>query len=298
MTILVTGATGTVGAGLINRLSDEGLSFRIMTRSPETARVPENVQVVKGDFSDLTSLRAAMDGISTLFLLNAVSPDELHQAITAVNAAHESGIRNVVYLSVMDAEKFANVPHFAAKVAAEHAIRSLSFSAAILRPNYFMQNDLDAVPVVIEHGVYPMVIGSRGVSMVDVRDIADAALIELARLERGERPGSVVSRNLVGADVVSADLAAAIWSSELGRPIHYVGDDLVRAEEQMSQAMPQSMAYDLCRMFEGFQTHGFAASSRDVEQFTSLLGRPPRSYRDLVRETVAGLGRSSEVGDT
>lgn len=268
----------------------------MMTRSPDTARVPENVQVVKGDFSDLTSLRAAMDGISTLFLLNAVRPDELHQAITAVNAAHESGIRNIVYLSVMDAEKFANVPHFAAKVAAEYTIRSLGFSAAILRPNYFMQNDLDAVPVLIEHGVYPMVIGSRGVSMVDVRDIADAAVIELTRLERGERPGSVVSHNLVGADVVSAEMAAAIWSSALGRPIHYIGDDLARAEEQMSQGMPLSMAYDLCRMFEGFQTKGFAASSRDVEQFTNLLGRPPRRYRDLVRETVSSLVRNFGAG--
>lgn len=297
MTILVTGATGTIGARLSARLSMDGLSVRVMTRSPETSLFPKNVQVAKGDFSDLTSLRSAMEGVSTLFLLNAVRPDELHQGITAVNAAHEAGVRNIVYLSVMDAEKFVNVPHFAAKVAVERAIRSLGFSGAVLRPNYFMQNDLDALPVLVEHSVYPMVIGSRGVSMVDVRDIVDAAVIELTRLECGDRSGFIVSHNLVGADVVSADIATDIWSSELGKPIYYVGDDLKVAEDQLARGMPRSMAFDLCRMFEGFQTNGFIASSNDVEQFTSLLGRSPRRYRSFVQETLAGFARSSKSGD-
>jgi uncharacterized protein YbjT (DUF2867 family) len=142
-----------------------------------------------------------------------------------------------------------------------------------------------------------MAIGSHGVSMVDVRDIADAAAIELTRLECGERLGSIVSHNLVGSDVISADIATDIWSSELGKPIYYVGDDLTAAEEQMANGMPRSMAFDLCRMFEGFQTNGFVGSSNDVEQFSSLLGRPPRSYKSFVRETAAGLIRSSQTGD-
>lgn len=287
MTILITGATGTVGAGLSARLANEGLSIRVMTRSPETSSFPKSIQVVKGDFADLASLRSAMEGVSTLFLLNAVRPDELHHGITAVNAAHQAGVRNIVYLSVMDAEKFVGVPHFAAKVAVERAIRDLGFSGAVLRPNYFMQNDLDALPVLIEHSVYPMVIGSRGISMVDVRDIVDAAAIELIRLERGSRAGSVETHKLVGADVITAEVATEIWSSELGKPIHYAGDDLTAAEEQMAKGMPQSIAFDLCRMFEVFQTNGFIASSNDVEQFTSLLGRSPRSYRSFVRETLA-----------
>ncbi|MBK6491101.1 MAG: NAD(P)H-binding protein [Sphingomonadales bacterium] len=62
MTILVTGATGAVGAGLSTRLSKEGLSVRVMTRSPETSPFPKDVQVAKGDFSDLTSLRSAVEG--------------------------------------------------------------------------------------------------------------------------------------------------------------------------------------------------------------------------------------------
>ena len=146
MTILLTGVTGTVGAFLSRRLSEEDLSVQAMTRSAETSRFPKNFQVVKGDFSELMSLRSAMEGVSTLFLLNAVRPDEFHQAITAANAANEAGVKSVVYLSVMNAEKFVNVSHFAAKVATERAIRSLGFSGTILRTNYFMQNDLNALP--------------------------------------------------------------------------------------------------------------------------------------------------------
>lgn len=288
MTILLTGATGTVGTGLSKRLMKEDLRVRVMTRSPEVSRFPEKVEVVRGEFSDPTSLRSAMKDISTLFLLNSVGPDELHQSMTAVNVARESMISNIVYLSVMDAEKFVNVPHFATKSAVERAIRSLGFSASFLRPNYFMQNDLKALSVLLKHSLYPMSIGACGLSMVDVRDIVDAAVIEVTRLERRERLGTIVSHNLVGPDVISADIATEIWSSALGKPIYYVGNDLAAAEEKMASNMPRSMAFDLCRMFEAFQSNGFIASTTDVEQFASLLGRHPRSYRCFVRDTLAG----------
>lgn len=90
MTVLITGAAGTVGAGLSARLANEGLRIRVMTLSPETSSFPKSIQVVKGDFADLASLRSAMDGVSTLLLLNAVRPDELHHGMTAVNAAHQA----------------------------------------------------------------------------------------------------------------------------------------------------------------------------------------------------------------
>ena len=61
---------------------------------------PAGVTEVAGDLTDVSSLRAALSSVRTLFLLNAVTPDEMTQALIALNLAHEAGIERVVYLSV------------------------------------------------------------------------------------------------------------------------------------------------------------------------------------------------------
>ncbi len=82
-----------------------------------------------------------MTGVTTLFLLNAVTAEELTQTLLTLNLAREAGIERLVYFSVFQGEAFANVPHFAAKHTAELMIEQFDIPATILRPNCFMQND-------------------------------------------------------------------------------------------------------------------------------------------------------------
>src|SRR3546814_20926994 len=72
-----------------------------------------------------------------------------------------------------------NVPHFAGKFGVERMIERMGFSATILRPAYFMDNDLTIKDVVLGHGTYPMPIGDKGLAMIDGRDIGEIAAIEL-----------------------------------------------------------------------------------------------------------------------
>ena len=102
MTLLVTGSTGLIGSNVVALLAAQGASVRALTRSPEKTRFPAGVEVVKGDFLDVASMRAAMAGVNTLFLLNTVAPDEVTQALIALNLAREAGIDRIVYLSYMD----------------------------------------------------------------------------------------------------------------------------------------------------------------------------------------------------
>lgn len=141
MTILVTGGTGTVGAEVTRHLAAAGQQVRALTRSPETASFPPGVTPVKGELADIDALRAGLDGVSGLFLLSAVSPDELTGTLLALDLAHQAGLRNLVYLSVIHADRYLAPPHFAAKVAAERVIEDLDLPATILRPGYYMQND-------------------------------------------------------------------------------------------------------------------------------------------------------------
>ena len=153
MTILVTGATGRVGRHVVNQLVKRGAAVRVLTRDPTKADFPAGVEVVQGDLLDIDALRAAFSGISTLFLLNAVTGDEFTQALVTLNIARECGVERVVYLSVIHADRFVNVPHFAVKSGAERMIEQMGFSATILRPTYFIDNELMIKDVVLNHEI-------------------------------------------------------------------------------------------------------------------------------------------------
>ncbi|MBY5523328.1 SDR family oxidoreductase [Rhizobium leguminosarum] len=287
MTILVTGATGNVGRQVVEHLVKRGADVRTLVRDPSKADFPAGVSVVQGDFLDVDSLRNAMSGVSTLFLLSAVVPDEFTQALIALNVARSTGIERIVYLSVIHADVYVNVPHFAGKFGVERMIEQMGFKATILRPAYFIQNDLMVKDVITGYGAYPMPIGAKGLAMIDVRDIAEIAAFELLRREQAAEPLALERINLVGPETLTGTDIAAIWSDVLARPIAYGGDNTEGFEQNLRQFMPAWMAYDMRLMGERFLTDGMLPETGDVERLTKLLGRPLRSYRAFASETVA-----------
>jgi uncharacterized protein YbjT (DUF2867 family) len=287
MTILVTGATGSVGRQVIDQLVKRGVEVRALVRDPAKASFPAGVTVVQGDLQDPDSLRGRFAGVSALFLLNAVVPDEFTQALMALNLAKEAGVERVVYLSVIHSDRYVNVPHFAGKFGVERMIEQMGFSATILRPAYFMNNELTIKDTVLGYGVYPMPIGSKGLAMIDVRDIGEIAAIELIHRKNADRPIPLEHINLVGPDTLTGADAAAIWSDVLGRSIVYAGDDTAAFEQNLRNFMPSWMAYDMRLMSERFLSDGMIPRAGDVERLTAMLGRPLRSYRDFIAEIAA-----------
>ncbi|SDN09683.1 SDR family oxidoreductase [Afipia sp. GAS231] len=291
MTILVTGATGNVGRQVVEQLVKRGASVRALVRDSAKAEFPAGVSVVQGDLLDVDSLRNAFSGVSTLFLLNAVVPDEFTQALIALNVAREAGVERLVYLSVIHSDRYLNVPHFAGKFGVERMIEAMGFNATILRPAYFMQNELMIKDVVLGHGVYPMPIGSQGLAMVDARDIGEVAAIELVRRENASDPLPLTRINVVGPDTLTGSDVVAIWTKVLGRPIVYGGDDTAAFEKSLRQFMPGWMAFDMRLMSERFLDLGMIPDAGDVAQLNALLGHPLRSYRDFATEISATTNR-------
>lgn len=279
MTILVTGATGNVGRHVIDQLVQRGAPVRALVRNLAKADFPTGVDVVEGDLLDVDGLRRAFDGVSTLFLLNAVVPDEFTQALVTLNVAREAGVQRVVYLSVIHSDVYVNVPHFAGKFGVERMIEQMGFAATILRPAYFIDNDVTIKDVVLGYGVYPMPVGAKGLAMVDARDIAEVAAIELVRRHDAAQPLPIERINVVGPDTLTGADVAAIWSDVLGRPIAYGGDDTAGFEQNLRQFMPAWMAYDMRLMSERFLSDGMVPEAGDVERLVRILGRPLRTYR-------------------
>lgn len=286
MTILVTGSTGRIGTQVIAQLAQSGASVRALTRSPEKANFPENVTAVKGDLLDADAMRRALAGVKTLFLLVSNAPDELTQAINTLGLAREAGVQGIVYLSVTRSADYTDVSHFIGKYAVELMIEQLDLPATILRPSYFFQNDAMLKEPLEKAGLYVSPVGNKGVSMVDVRDIADAASIELLRRHHSDTPLPRKTYELSGPDALTGPTLAAIWADVLQREVRYGGNDLDVFEKNIKAQAPSWKAYDMRAMMQRYQIDGAVATANDIARLTDLLGRAPRSYRDFALETA------------
>jgi uncharacterized protein YbjT (DUF2867 family) len=287
MAILVTGSTGRIGSQILTKLQGRVDDVRALTRSPDNARIPVGVTPVRGDLGDVDSFRAALSDVSTLFLLAPNVADELTQAMLGLSIAREAGVTGIVYLSVFKSAEYTDVPHFSGKHTVERMIDDLDLPATVLRPAYFIQNDLTQKTPLLTMGVYGAPIGSKGVSMVDVGDIGDAAASEILRRHRSAKPLAQETYDLIGPQSLTGAELAAIWAEALGRPIRYGGDDLGEVENRLKTILPSWHAMDLRLMFRRYQTDGAVATPEGLARLTTLLGRAPRSYGEFAKDAAA-----------
>lgn len=170
--VLVIGATGTVGRGVVSKLLDASVTVRGLVRDPDSADLPSRLELARGDLSDPESLTGALDGVSAIFLVwPFTSPEvatELAPAAIDVIAEHS---RRIVYLS---ADAAGTRPEsFWARV--ERLIESSSADWTFLRPTGFAKNTLMWADQIRADGVvrWPYAAASR--SLIHEADIAAVA---------------------------------------------------------------------------------------------------------------------------
>jgi uncharacterized protein YbjT (DUF2867 family) len=282
MRILVMGGTGTTGSAVVRELLARGARVEVLTRdAAKAATLPQGARAVTGDVLEPHTVRTVFRGADGVFLLNPVSTTEAHEGLMALNGIRLAGVGRVVYLSVHEVDRAPHLPHFGSKIAVETALRAAGIPCTILRPNNFYQNDYWFQQAMLEHGVYPQPIGSKGISRVDVRDIGEAAAIALT-----EDGHAGETYDLVGPEVLTGNRTAEIWSEALGREVRYGGEDMDAWEQQSLAYLPAWMVFDFRLMYEHFQREGLAATEEAIERQTRMLGHPPRSFGDFTRETA------------
>ncbi len=118
--IMLTGTTGYVGGRLLKKLEQRNYSIRCMVRRPEIllSKTKSSTQVVKGSVLDISSLKVALEGISTAYyLVHSMSSEESFEE-TDRKAAHnfgkvakESGVKRIIYLGGLANETEKLSPH-------------------------------------------------------------------------------------------------------------------------------------------------------------------------------------------
>ena len=143
--ILVTGGTGFIGRALIRHLSESGHPVRALLRpSPVSPRLPRGVPVeaaVSG-INDPRGLRSAMVGVDTIYHLAGGEWRGAHASLleidirgtqSLVQAARESGVQRIFFVSHLGADRASAFPVFKAKAIAEEFIRRSGIDYTILR---------------------------------------------------------------------------------------------------------------------------------------------------------------------
>lgn len=293
MSTLVIGATDIVGHHIVRLLVARGERVLSLSRSTtETDNLPDAVEGVLGDLSDLVSLRIVFEGVENVVLITPPNPDEARLGVNAVTAARAAAIDKLVFLSTHQLDDYPDVLHFAAKVPIERAIRESRIPWTMIRANTLFQADVLYRDDIVEDGVYPQPMGRMGVNRIDARDVAEAVVNALMQTGHDEQ-----TYPLVGSDAHTGESVAATYAHLLGRPVRYAGDDVEAWGERMKTRISDWLNRDCQTMWEQFQQRGHLATAEDHALCRFILGREPHRFEAYAAEMLGTAAfRPVELG--
>src|SRR6266536_55767 len=174
-TVLVTGATGTIGRDLVKILSGNGVPVRADVRDQAKARNQFGADIALStfDFEDDSSFAGALDGVGKVFLLPPLLPNQVAVANAFIDATKRAGVRHIVRLSVIGADTDPPFTFGKWHAASDQHVRESGLAFTFLRPNSFMQNFINYFPP--RDGTTYLPWGNGKASFVDARDIAAVA---------------------------------------------------------------------------------------------------------------------------
>jgi uncharacterized protein YbjT (DUF2867 family) len=279
MKVLVTGATGNIGAHVVTQLRERGASVRAFVRDPDRAaqRLGPDVELAVGDFADSAMLRRALRGIDHVFLTSADGPDNVAHETAVIDAAAAAWIRRVVKLSAVGAEIDSPIMFSRAHARIEQHLRDSAVPGVILYSNFFMSNLFTSADTIRQSGTIVAPAGDAKIAMIDPRDVAAAAVEAL--LGDGHDGQAYV---ITGPRAITYADVAADLSTTLGREITFVSvpDEAARGA-MLESGAPAWLADTLVVLF-GELRRGLAAQTTDTVQ--ALIGREPRAFAEFAHD--------------
>lgn len=280
-TILVTGATGTVGSEVVRALATEDVNVRAGVHSlikGDRFKSFPNVALVQLEFNNPESIKVAFTGVTKVFLITPFSADQVEIAKTLVDAAQQAGVNHIVRLSASGADAQPGIQLGRWHRQIEEYIEQSGIPFTILRPTSFMQNfcNYSGQTIQNEDKIY-LPLGSGKVSYIDVRDIAATAKVILTQSGHENKV-----YELTGPQAISVGEVAQALTQACDRVIAYVDVSEEAAAAGMRQNhMPDWMVNAMMEL-HSLGKAGYAANVTDVVE--RITGLKPRTISDFAED--------------
>ncbi|MBR8741200.1 NAD(P)H-binding protein [Nocardiopsis sp. MG754419] len=287
MRILVTGATGNVGRGVVRGLVDRGVDVHALGRRPERHAFPAKVRSHHGDLDHPDTLAEALRGVDALFLFPVPRTAE-----RVVTLARDSGVRRIVVLSSGAVTSGDDTDHH---LPVERAVEASGLEWTHVRPGEFAMNKLALWGPMIraERAVYDPApdFGWFPVHEADIADVAVLALIEDAHVGR--------AHTLNGPEFLTHRRQVELIAEALGEDVRHVS---VTPEQARERYRGQGgFAADNADFLLGFEDYGGGETDPGgaeapavpdagaMPTAADVTGRPARDFALWARDHAAAF---------
>ena len=288
--ILITGASGNVGREVVKQALAVGLKIRATFQSAAVAaQAPAGLQGVIMDYSQPETVRAALQGVEKIFLVGPPTRDLPALEANFVKEVRAAGRTHIVKLSALGGRQ-STFP--SGHRESEENIEASGLPYTFLRANGFMQNlvNYSSGSIRAQNAFYGCQ-GEGAVSMIDIRDIAAAAVIVLAATGHEGK-----SYSLTGGEALTNQQVAEKLSEVAGRKINYV--DLPPAELKkgiLASGASEWSADALVDLQRLYREGKASAVSGDVERLTR---RKPIPFDQFARDYAFAFRDSAKVASS
>lgn len=274
MTILVTGATGNIGRIVVDRLVEAGVDVRALTRDPARARLPRQVDVVRGDLLHPDTLVPALRGVAAMFLFPQAHRvpvpqcfDDYASSAGAVAAAERAGVRKLVVMSALG-ELLA-------------AVQGSSMEWTVVNPGEFMLNKLEYWGHSIRtEGVARSAYPDSPGCPVHEADIAE--VIATVLLSRGHAGATY---ELTGPELLTPAQQVRAIGAGIGRELRF---QVLSPEEGRAELVSQ-WGEESADHYIAYQKAWATAPPTVLPTVEQVTGHPARTLRTWAADHAASL---------
>lgn len=286
MKILVTGATGMLGAkvvqALLERVPTEQLAVSVRDPAKAERFKEQGIEVRQADYEDPSSLEKAFTGVDRLLLISSQGDDEtrIRHHSNVIYAAGKTGVGLLVYTSISKAES-SSLPVAEVHRQTESAILKSGIPYTFLRNNWYVENEIPIIKNVLAGGPVLTSAESGRVGWVPRVDYAEAAAAVLAS---GKQINKIYE--LSGVPSSYADMARELTSILGRRVIVRNVDDKTYQEVLIANGTPDVMAEFSLDIQRAIRKGDLDVESEDLPH---LMGRPAISLKQSLTEIVYHL---------
>jgi uncharacterized protein YbjT (DUF2867 family) len=281
-TILVTGATGTIGSQVVSALKGKSdVTVRAAVRSAAKAESLKggNVTPVDFEFTNPEQMQKAVEGVERLFLVTPFTLDQVDLGARLIDFAKAAGVKHIVKLSAMGADFAPGIQLGRWHRALERYISGSGLTYTFLRPNNFMENFVNFYPPAKDGNIY-LPWGQGACSFIAGADIAEVAALALTAGGHENK-----AYELTGPEAFTIAQAATTIGEVTGRKVQYVDVPDAAARHAMLDAGMPAWMVDAMMELHGINKAGYAAQVTDSVQ--KLTGRAPTSFAQFAKQNAA-----------